>query len=766
MRLRLFLPILVAMMATCSTSYSQASDYHLTDSLAGVAAKVDGPARLVIYDTIARIHSNTDSVLKYANLEFDLARKLNRPIECAGASFYIGMAYSYKWNIDKAYDNMLKSLELYSTLGDTLNEAQCCEWLGRLLWMRGANANAVGFLNRSLEQYKQLESNELMAGIYRLLGLQCLDYKIYDRAYEYFGQALSIDKRIGSSSGNAEDLYCLGQGQLYQCIDESGSLSQLLRAKADLVAACNAANVCGLHTQINIYKAMADVCLEQAKIDKQNSTSLLDSCLMFIQKGFNVIEQTGSVGYKMTFELRMARYQIERGNYKSAVRILRQLETADEDGTLTALPREELFGTIAEYYGMTGNFQKTSIYARKIGEINRRKNNDGYLVNSAQAKIQIEFDEEMRQRDISEREREQVFKARSEQFVTIIIVSVLLIAILLLLVVLIYRNDVRRRRSNLLLNDQNQQLERQQSEIQEQLNLLNQKNEEIQRQRDEIEGQRNYLSSQNKMITNANRQITDSLLYAKKIQEASVPSQDMMNGFFGDCLVFWRPLNIVSGDFYWAVQVGNYKFLAVADCTGHGVPGAFMSMLGITLLNDIVMHENVAKLTASRVLDNLRAKLKEALRQTGRAGEAADGIDLAFCIFNTKSTEMQYAGAFRPLIIVRNGEIIEYKADKMPCGVYINESPRFTNNIIQLQSGDVLYMYSDGIADQFSGGPDLRKFTIRRLKDMLVEHHQKPFAQQKLLIAKIIDDWRKPPSGIGKQSAQVDDMLLIGLRIK
>ena len=128
----------------------------------------------------------------------------------------------------------------------------------------------------------------------------------------------------------------------------------------------------------------------------------------------------------------------------------------------------------------------------------------------------------------------------------------------------------------------------------------------------------------------------------------------------------------MSGDFYWAVQVGNYKFLAVADCTGHGVPGAFMSMLGITLLNDIVMHENAAKLTAAKVLDNLRIKLKDALRQTGRTGEAADGIDLAFCIFNTKSTQMQYAGAFRPLIIVRNGEIVEYKADKMPCGVYMS----------------------------------------------------------------------------------------------
>ena len=763
-----FLVTALIFISTCCVSYGNSERYRQGDSLlAQVGVTSDNSELLELYGEIAEKHYNADTTIKYALRESELAQKLNRPDKRADAYRCIGVAYSYKWDLDKAYEQISHALELYSSLNDTLNEALCCEWIGRILSMKGANANAVGFLNRSLELYKQFGSEERMAAIYRQMGLQCLDYKVYDRAYEYFGQAQSIDKRIGSRSGEIEDMYCLGQGQLYQCLDEQGSLNQLLRAKQDLMTAYNGLKYANnQHVVINIYKAVADAYLEQTKIDKKNSDNLLDSSLFVIKKALNYLSHIGPTGYHNAFDLRMSRYQMEKGNYKSAVRILKQLETADENDTLTALPREELYGAIAEYYGMTGNFQKTSIYARKIGEINRRKNNDGYLVNSTQTKIQTEFDEEMRLRDLSERERELIFKTRSEQLVTIIVISALLIVILILLVLVVFRSSVRRRNNNRLLNEQNQQLERQQSEILEQNKLLNQKTEEIQAQRDEIEGQRNYLSSQNKIISNANRQITDSILYAKKIQEAAVPSQDMMNGFFGDCLVFWRPLNIVSGDFYWAVQVGNYKFLAVADCTGHGVPGAFMSMLGITLLNDIVMHENVAKLTASRVLDSLRAKLKEALRQTGRPGEAADGIDLAFCIFNTKSMQMQYAGAFRPLIIVRNGEIIEYKADKMPCGVYINESPRFTNNIVDLQSGDVLYMYSDGIADQFSGGPDLRKFTIRRMKEMLVEVHQKPFDQQKLLIAKTIDDWRKPPAKIGKQSAQVDDMLLIGLRIK
>ncbi len=752
----------------CRFSYGEFLVCHFNDSLLSQVGRCSSDAELLeLYGRIAESHCNVDSVIKYATLESELAQKQNRPDCRADAFRFIGMAYSYKWDLDKAYENMSQALQLYTSLGDTLNEAISCEWLGRLLSMRSANANAVGFLSRSLELYKQLGREDLEAGIYRLMGMQCLEYKIFDRAYEYFGRARGIDSRIGNISGEAEDMYWLGQGQLYQCVDEEGSLDQLLRAKGDLMAAYkNASQVKILHTLISIYRAMADVYQEQAKIDRKNHNALLDSCLVFINMGVESIRHTGATGYKMAFDLSFASYQMTRGNFKSSYQILKQLEQADEAGTLTAVPREVLYMAFAVYYGMRRDFEQVAIYARKVSNVARRKNNDGYLVNSTQTKIQTEFDEEMRQRDESDREREQYFKTRSQLLVTIIIISALLIIALSMLVLAIYRSSVRRRNSNRLLNEQNHKLEQQQTEILEQNKLLNQKNEEIQSQRDEIEGQRNYLSSQNKLITNSNRQLTDSLLYAKKIQEAAIPSQDMMNGFFGDCLVFWRPLNIVSGDFYWAVQVGNYKFLAVADCTGHGVPGAFMSMLGITLLNDIVMHENASKLTAARVLDNLRIKLKDALRQTGRTGEAADGIDLAFCIFSTKTKQMQYAGAFRPLIIVRDNAIIEYKADKMPCGVYINESPHFTNNIVDLQSGDVLYMYSDGIADQFSGGPDMRKFTIRRLKEMLLEHHSEPFNRQKLLIAKIIDDWRKPPSGIGKQSPQVDDILLIGLRVK
>lgn len=750
--------LLVAAMAM--VSYSAMSNASYIDSLATVVYALKGEEQVKVLDILSEKHESVDSTMKFATMELELAQKLNMADKRANALRFLGWACCFRNDIEKAYEYILQANEIYTILADTLNQAHCCNMLGMILAMKGSGATADGFYNRSLELYKSLGRESAVAEIYRNMGHQCLEYKVYERAYEYFGRALDIDKRIGNHIGEAEDLYNLGYGQLLQCIDEDGSLTQLLRAKQILFESYGMLTDRRTTHYLRVCAALADVYLRQVKkCEKSERRSSLDSCQMYIDYGYSTIEQIGASGYKPTFDLRKACHELACGDYISSIKILNELESMIDESNLVAMTRNELYNTFVEYYEATGNYKMAYTYVKKINELVQEKNNDGYLVNSTQTKIQTEYDEEMHRRDV-------IFKQKSEKLTTVIVCSILMIAILSLLIIVIYRNSIRRRRDNELLNEQNKRLEIQQHEILEQNVLLNQKNEEIRIQRDEIEGQKNYLSSQNEIIKTANRQITDSLLYAQRIQQAAIPSDKMMRSFFGDCLVFWRPLNIVSGDFYWATQIKDYKFLAVADCTGHGVPGAFMSMLGISLLNDIVTAEDASQLTAAYVLDVLRANLKRALRQTGKKGEAEDGIDLAFCIFNAQSRQMQYAGAFRPLIIIRNDEMIEYKADKMPCGVYINESPNFTNNIVVLESGDVLYMYSDGISDQFSGGTDMRKFTIRRVKEMLMEIHNEPFERQKLLVAKTIDDWRRSPSKHEKMSAQVDDVLLVGLKIE
>ena len=195
--------------------------------------------------------------------------------------------------------------------------------------------------------------------------------------------------------------------------------------------------------------------------------------------------------------------------------------------------------------------------------------------------------------------------------------------------------------------------------------------------------------------------------------------------------------------------------LIAADCTGHGVPGAFMSMLGVSFLNEIVNRHEITE--ASAILNSLRADIKKTLGQEGKEGEAKDGMDIALCIIDLEKMKMQYAGAYNPLYLFRNNELIEVKADRMPIGIYIKEKESFTNNDIDLQKDDVFYIFSDGYQDQF-GGEDGQKFKTKNYKQLLLEIHQKPMAEQREILDKKIDEWR------GKWE-QVDDIIILGVRV-
>jgi serine phosphatase RsbU (regulator of sigma subunit) len=228
----------------------------------------------------------------------------------------------------------------------------------------------------------------------------------------------------------------------------------------------------------------------------------------------------------------------------------------------------------------------------------------------------------------------------------------------------------------------------------------------------------------------------------------------MMNAF-SDHFVFYKPRDIVSGDFYWIGEDSNHIFFTVADCTGHGVPGAFMSTLGISTLNEIIT--NRSDLHAHTVLNLLRAKIKTSLHQTGKEGEAADGMDIAFCILHKNRKSLEFSGAYNPLFIFQGGEIKEYKADRMPIGIYVGEKESFTNFEINVNSGDIIYIFSDGFADQF-GGPEGSKYKKASLKKFLHTIAHLPMEEQGILLEKEFERWR------GKDE-QIDDIAILGIRI-
>jgi len=299
------------------------------------------------------------------------------------------------------------------------------------------------------------------------------------------------------------------------------------------------------------------------------------------------------------------------------------------------------------------------------------------------------------------------------------------------------------------------EIENQKEEIRAQRDELAERNEEIMQQKEEIEAQRDEIESQRDKIAFQNKEITDSIVYAKRIQTAVMPSDSLIRDVLPDSFIFWRPRNIVSGDFYWATRKDGKTVIAAADCTGHGVPGAFMSMLGVSFLNEIVHSEKTH--TAGEILNELRFKIKATLAQHGRMDETKDGMDMALCIIDAAEKTMDFAGAFNPLIFIRNDELIEYKGDKMPVGIYIGKEENFTDQKITIQKGDTCYIFSDGFKDQF-GGPGGKKFSSKPFKDLLLSIHKHPMPDQREYLVQTIDKWMH---GLD----QVDDMMVIGFRI-
>jgi len=271
----------------------------------------------------------------------------------------------------------------------------------------------------------------------------------------------------------------------------------------------------------------------------------------------------------------------------------------------------------------------------------------------------------------------------------------------------------------------------------------------------EILKQKEEILEQSDKIANQNKNITDSIHYASRIQAALLPSTDILSGVLPSYFVLWRPRDIVSGDFYWFTHEDDLTIVVAADCTGHGVPGAFMSMLGIAFLNDIVNKEKIKE--SSLVLNELRSYIMKALKQTGEDGGSKDGMDIALCAIDQKKMKVQFSGAYNPLIIIRNGEIIEIKADKMPIGYHIKKDVLFTGQDIDIEIGDRLYMFSDGYVDQF-GGETGRKFMSKRFKELLVETNSMSMEEQKEHLNDTIEQW------MGDYE-QIDDILVFGIEI-
>jgi len=260
------------------------------------------------------------------------------------------------------------------------------------------------------------------------------------------------------------------------------------------------------------------------------------------------------------------------------------------------------------------------------------------------------------------------------------------------------------------------------------------------------------LRAQRDQIAYQKKHITDSIDYAEKIQRAILPSLELFTDKL-EHFVLFKPRDIVSGDFYWVEQVGGKYVIITADCTGHGVPGAFMSMLGVSLLNEIILTKRITR--PDEILNTLRSKIIEALKQE-KGSVLKDGMDMTVCLLNPQSNVLLFSGANNPLYHIRKGELIQIKGDKMPVAIHEIMNP-FTLHELTLEKGDAFYTFSDGYADQF-GGPLQKKFLARNLRKLLLSIQDTPMIDQGGILDQTFEEYRK-------DLEQIDDVVVTGVRI-
>lgn len=388
---------------------------------------------------------------------------------------------------------------------------------------------------------------------------------------------------------------------------------------------------------------------------------------------------------------------------------------------------------LSKAYHNIGNNSKAYFYINEYHRLNDsiQESIKAELLNDKLS--QYEFDKQVQEIRFKQKEKDLIYEKEQQQDKLLKRFMMLVLLIITIFSIQVLRSFLRKKKDNALLVEQK---------------------EEITSQRDEIEAQRDSIFEQKNEIEKVHEEVEASINYAERIQRSILPDEALLKNDLSDHFIFFKPRDIVSGDFYWFKKVRNYLVITAADCTGHGVPGAFMSMLGVSFLNEIVSKSKFD--SSDLILNRLRDKIKNALKQKGEIGENKDGMDMALCVINLETKELQFSGAYNPLYIIRNGEMIQIKADRQPIAVYLAEKP-FTLNTHQLEDGDCLYMFSDGFPDQF-GGEKERKFMTKRFKQMLVDNHLLPFEEQKNILDKTFTDWKNGYD-------QMDDVIVIGLKV-
>ena len=758
---RIIKKLLVVALAALAPQISMAQD-AATGAGESVLQMPDSRDKLKALDDVIRRQDNIDSVLKYVDIQQKVAKDISDTEYIIKSKMAQAKAYNKAYVYTSAITHYNEALDLCRELGDSTYLGDCYNELANNLSRINDYNMASKYYNQALFKFIEMHDDAKSAEVYRNLGGQCVNFHLYETANGYFKDAFDLDMKMDNKVALGLDYYYVGKSDYCQFLDLD-SLNLLIRGISNMRKSLdyamesdsNQRSIMGCYEQLMLmyvsYYAAAD-CPDQQMAK--------DSARHFYELSRQLRDKLNPHSRHMVLDITNANFMAMDGKTREATMILTDLEDLfDQQAPRYNRYRSFLYRSLIWVFKTSGRYKEAVEYSEKFKDVEESSYNREFAVKSTKDAAEAQYNSVIkRNKELEDKAREEQQKRTNEQRMVTIYFAVCII-LAAILAFIIWKGLVRKRNNNNLLAQQKIEIEEKNNELQVQ-------NQKIMSQKDEILSQRDEIESQRSQLSEANSRITASIRYAQRIQTAAVPSNEMLQKIFGECMVYWKPLNIVSGDFFWATQAGKYKLITAADCTGHGVPGAFMSMLGVSTLNDIAAQKDIEgrSVTASAILDELREKIIAALRQSGPQTGAQDGMDMALCIVDTDNMELQFSGANRPLWLVRGGELEEYRGDRMPVGYHIRKNAPFSNTVIPICKGDVIYMGSDGLTDQF-GGKETTKFKYgsKQLKELLVGISQKPFDEQKQIIEDTMNEWRTKEDGT--LESQLDDQILVGIRI-
>jgi serine phosphatase RsbU (regulator of sigma subunit) len=660
---------------------------------------------------------NENELLINAEKALKLSNKLNFEKGQAKSLLYLGNYYHYyKSEYTLAIDFLKKSLKISKKLNDKLAISKALNNIGIIYDVQGDYVQALEYYQKALEKNQEIGNQKGISHSLNNIGVIYNMQSDYEQALLFYHKSLDID--IKNKNDRSASISLINIGRIYTLQHKYDTAFSYFEQSLEIAKRIENDKVIGQ----DLYYIGLNY--QEQKEYKQ--------ALEFFDKALMVNQKTNNQYIICSIYTNIGAIHLDKKEYEKALSYTKKsLELASKMELLER--KREIHKQFSQIYEETNKYEKAYRNYKIYKLLNDSLFNEKNVKKVTSLELQYKYDKEKQAIALEQAKKDAIQEVETKEQNKLRNSLIMGILLTILLVFAAIYGFIQKRKANTILAQQKQRIENTNEELNIILETVNQQKETIEQ---------------------AHQKTQASISYASRIQQALLPSKKLFSTFFPEHFILFKPKDIVSGDFYYLKKVNNFLVIAVADCTGHGVPGAFVSLLGISFLNEIVVKKEVR--TAADILEDLRQQVKVSLRQIREDSQSKDGMDIALCVLDTRTNLLQFAGAYNPLYIIRNKELIEVKGTRSPVGIHIKEK-NFENHEIQLQKSDSIYLISDGYIDQFGGDKGM-KFMAKRFKNSLLEIAHESCQYQKELLNNELKDWMK-------DEKQIDDITVLGFKI-